>query len=93
MIKEFMLSHQAELDLYTQAIIKAHGQAHPEVNTVRDAYVKLVTKLASEQDDVTSEIETIRTVTKQYAIPADACPTMTKTYQLLAELDRLATTN
>ena len=45
MIKEFFDKNDEMLDLYTQAITKAHGAHHPEVFEVRKVYEDIQKKV------------------------------------------------
>lgn len=86
------LSENAEtLALYTTAITRAHGKHHPEVFEVKKVYSELTDKIAKqgEQADLKTEFDELRKLTDDFAIPADACPTMKKTYEMLAEAAQL----
>ncbi|MFR4287004.1 MAG: iron-sulfur cluster repair di-iron protein, ric [Enterococcus italicus] len=86
------LSENAEtLALYTTAITRAHGKHHPEVFGVKKVYGELADKIADQGDkaDLTPEFDELRNLTQDFTIPADACPTMTKTYEMLAEATKL----
>ncbi|MBD3949042.1 iron-sulfur cluster repair di-iron protein, ric [Tuanshanicoccus lijuaniae] len=90
MLKEFFEANDGLLDLYTQAITKAHGDKHPEVFEVRKIYKIIQDKIQEEDIDVSNEWVELRAITQDYAIPDDVCPTFTKTYQLLKQMDELA---
>ncbi|MDT2757527.1 iron-sulfur cluster repair di-iron protein, ric [Enterococcus asini] len=86
------LNENAEtLALYTTAITRAHGKHHPEVFDVKKIYTQMTDKIATQgsQADLNSDFDQLRQVTKSYAIPSDACPTMTATYEMLAQADQL----
>lgn len=86
------LSENAEtLALYITAITRAHGKHHPEVFEVKKVYNDLTDKIAKhgEQADLKPEFDELCKLTDDFAIPADACPTMTKTYEMLAEAAQL----
>ncbi len=89
MIKEFFDKNDEMLDLYTQAITKAHGAHHPAVFEVRKVYVFFLKKVKAGQEDLTADFSKLRSLTADYTIPADACGAMTKTYQTLEEFDHL----
>lgn len=89
MIKEFFTKNDEMLDLYTQAITKAHGAHHPEVFEVRKVYEDIQKKVKAGQEDLTADFSKLRSLTADYAIPAGACGAMTKTYQTLEEFDHL----
>lgn len=82
--KPFFITHKNELDLFTKAIAKAHGKNHPEVFEVQALYQDLQDHLAHEQE-ITSDLEKLNTITNHFAIPDDVCSTFKKTYQLLQE--------
>ncbi|MTB69525.1 iron-sulfur cluster repair di-iron protein, ric [Streptococcus uberis] len=90
MLKEFFEKNDEMLDLYTNAITKAHGKNHPEVFEVRRSYQAIQAKMQQNQLDLAPEFGQIRLLTNDYAIPNDACPTLTKTYQILEEFDILS---
>lgn len=89
MIKEFFDKNDEMLDLYTQAITKAHGARHPEVFEVCKVYEDIQKKVRAGQEDLTADFSKLRSLTADYTIPADACGAMTKTYQTLEEFDHL----
>lgn len=89
MIKEFFTKNDEMLDLYTKAITKVHGSHHPEVFEVRKVYEDIQKKMKAGQEDLTADFSKLRSLTADYAIPADACGAMTKTYQTLEEFDHL----
>ena len=89
MIKEFFTKNDELLDLYTKAITKAHGAHHPEVFGVRKVYEDIQKKVKAGQEDLIADFSRLRSLTADYAIPADACGAMTKTYQTLEEFDHL----
>lgn len=80
------------LETYTLAITRAHGKNHPETFTVHDLFEKIEEKSSAGQEtNLSPEYQEIRKLTANYTVPVDACPTMEKTYQLLAELDQAYT--
>ena len=70
------------LDKIVPVVARVHKDNHPELGEVEKLYNKV-------KDNPSGEVfERLREVTKNYEIPADACPTYTKTYELLAALEK-----
>lgn len=90
MLKHFFEANDEMLDLYTDAITKAHGKNHPEVFDVRKVYEIIQHKIRDNNLDLSNEFSELRALTKDYTIPDDACETFTKTYQLLKQFDELS---
>ena len=90
MLKQFFEANDEMLDLYTNAITKAHGKNHPEVFDVRKVYETIQHKSRDNNLDLSKELSELRALTKDYTIPDDACETFTKTYQLLKQFDELS---
>lgn len=77
--------NEDKLELYTQAITKAHGKNHPEVFEVRRLYETIKDKVDN-GDNFTEEITQLKKVTNNFAIPNDVCATFEGTYKLLKEV-------
>ncbi|QLK86401.1 iron-sulfur cluster repair di-iron protein, ric [Staphylococcus sp. 17KM0847] len=90
MLKDYFESNHDTLELYTQAITKAHGKNHPEVFEVRKIYKSIQDKAQHNNWDLSNAFLELRRLTNQYMIPNDACETMTQTYQMLKHFDTLA---
>ena len=90
MLRQFFEANDEMLDLYTNAITKAHGKNHPEVFDVRKVYETIQHKIRDKNLDLSNEFSELRALTKDYTIPDDACETFTKTYQLLKQFDELS---
>ena len=88
-IKEFFTNNDQMLDLYPNPITNPHGSYHPEVFEVRKVYEDIQKKVKAGQEDLTADLNKLRSLTADYTIPADACGAMTKTYQTLEEFDHL----
>lgn len=58
-----------------------HGEHHPELHRVAALYAQLK---AAPSAEVFAQL---RQTTGDYTVPADACPTVEKTYALLRPLD------
>lgn len=87
---EYLKENQENLDLYTTAITRAHGEHHPEVFKVKKIYQAIWDKLEGDSEaDVKPEFAELRHITKDYAIPGDVCQTFTATYQMLEQADHL----
>lgn len=79
-----------QLDLYTTAITRAHGESHPEAFDVRELFEAMDAKITAaneEEVELQTEFAQLRKVTKDYDIPADVCETYAAVYKMLAELD------
>lgn len=79
------------LETYTLAITRAHGKKHPETFKVHELFDKIKAK-TQVNEDVSLEYKEIKKLTDNYTIPADACPTMEKTYNFLHDLDHAYST-
>ena len=90
MLKQFFEANDEMLDLYTNAITKAHGKNHPEVFEVRKLYETIQHKIQGNNMDLSNEFSELRGVTNDFAIPDDVCETFTKTYQLLKQFVELS---
>ena len=78
-----------KLDLYTTAIIRAHGERHPEFTDIRQSFEKIQTTGVNE--DLTGEFENLQALTNDYQAPADTCETVVATFDLLKQADELYT--
>lgn len=87
-VSTYILENRGDLELYTKAISKVHGESHPEVKEVRELYRQIVEKLQDDDADVAPEFEQLRAITNNFEIPGDACETYEATYKMLAEADR-----
>lgn len=87
---ELFTNYFEKLDLYTNAITKAHGKSHPEAFKVRELFEVINKKVKNGGDsktDLKVEFTQLREVTANYAIPEDVCETYAATYRMLSELD------
>ena len=55
MLKQFFEANDEMLDLYTNAITKAHGKNHPEVFDVRKVYETIQHKIRDNNLDLSNE--------------------------------------
>ena len=83
--RELQAAYFPQLEMYTLAITRAHGKKYPETFQVHELFEQIVAKSQSDAD-LSSEYQQMSELTADFSIPADACPTMEKTYQFLAEL-------
>ncbi|MBZ6527240.1 iron-sulfur cluster repair di-iron protein, ric [Aerococcaceae bacterium DSM 111021] len=88
-VKEHLLNNNETMDLYTTAITRAHVTNHPEVIQVREEYVNLIKQAETEDANYESSFDSLRKLTDNYTIPADACPTLTAVYEHLQQADQL----
>lgn len=88
-MRTFLEQNFETLNLYTNALAKAHGKNHPEVFEVRKLYLAMQQKMNEGNWRMDDELEQIEQVTHHYTIPNDACETMTKTYQMFQKMSQL----
>jgi hypothetical protein len=88
-IKDYLSANKEQLDLYTEAITRAHGRNHPEVFEVRDIYVDIDQKVANGDENLTADFAKLTKITNNYAIPSDVCPVFKATYHSLEEMNQL----
>ncbi|MDO5375631.1 MAG: hypothetical protein Q4F01_05520 [Staphylococcus rostri] len=88
-MKAFLEANRKTLDLYTNAITKEHGQNHPEVFEVRKLYLAMQHKMDNGNWEMQDELEQLAAITNNFAIPSDACETLTQTYQMFQKLNEL----
>lgn len=86
---EFLKNHRNQLDTFTKAVAKVHGNHHPEVIEVRKVYRQIDHKLNVGDNDFDAEFESLRKVTSNYEIPDDACEAFSTVYQVLHQADTL----
>ena len=67
-----------ELDKILPVVVRVHGPHHPELAQVAELYARL-----KNGEDVRAAL---RQVTKDFAVPEDACPTFEKVYRDLSQL-------
>ena len=82
----------SKLDLYTNAITRAHGKNHPEAFEVRELFEAMNAKVketGTNKPDLDAEFTQLRNVTDNYTIPGDVCETYAGTYNMLSEADKL----
>ena len=78
-----------ELDKILPVVVRVHGENHSELAQVGELYTKL--REAMDQDnkeEAKKYMQQLREVSKGFAIPSDACPTYTKTYEDLVALEQ-----
>ena len=64
MLKHFFEANDEMLDLYTDAITKAHGKNHPEVFEVRKLYETIQHKIQGNNMDLSNEFSELRGLQK-----------------------------
>lgn len=84
---ELFTSYFEKLDLYTNAITKAHGASHPETFEIRKVFEAINEKVSANNLELDSEFGQLRQVTDNYTIPADVCGTYAATYNMLSQID------
>lgn len=88
-ITDFLNENGEQLDLYTEAITRAHGRNHPEVFEVRDIYTDISQKVDRGDENLTADFNKLTEITHNFAIPGDVCPVFKATYHSLAEMRQL----
>lgn len=90
--EQFTKEEFEKLDLYTTAIVRAHGEHHPEFTDVRATFEMIQEKSSQNTGaDLTAEFTKLREVTNHYHAPTDTCETTVATFDLLKEADELYT--
>lgn len=86
--EEIFANYVDKLDLYTNAITRAHGSSHPEAFDVRKLFEALNKKVTEQDLNLNDEFAKLREVTNDYKVPGDVCETYAATYEMLSELDK-----
>lgn len=89
-VREYFEEYDKTLDLFTSALLKAHGKEHPEVFKVRDIYEDIQTKLEADETNYQKELQALEMVTSNFKIPYDVCETFEKTYEMFKEAHTIA---
>lgn len=89
--QEVINNYFEKLDIYTNAITKAHGKHHPEAFEVRELFETISKKIKDAEPNkpnLDAEFAQLRKVTDNYTIPQDVCETYAATYNMLSEIDQ-----
>lgn len=87
--KDIVTENFPILEKMTPVVARVHGSGHPELAEVRDIFQNMNNKVhTSEEADLKSEFEQLRTVTGNYEVPADGCEAYESTYEMLKEADK-----
>lgn len=89
--RERMEENTEQLDLYTTAITRAHGETHPEAFRVRRLYEEISTRVHATDTDkpnLDAAFIQLRKTTNNYEVPVDVCGTYAAVYNMLSEADR-----
>ncbi len=81
-----------QLDLYTTAITRAHGENHPEAFEVRELFETInqkVQEAGGDKPDLNTEFTKLRIITENYKAPKGVCGTYVGTYNMLSEIDEI----
>ena len=79
------------LNMFLPRVQKIHGVEHPELMEVRRVTDELQAVLEDgmDTDRATALLEKLRSLTKNYAIPSDACPAYKNAYKALSQIDAI----
>jgi iron-sulfur cluster repair protein YtfE (RIC family) len=79
------------LNLFLPRVKKIHGAEHPELTEVEQVTNELQAVLEDGMDTsrTTALLERLRNLTKNYAIPSDACPAYKNAYKALSQIDAI----
>lgn len=82
------------LNTFLPRVKKIHGARHPELIEVEQVADELQAVLEDGMDTgrITALVERLRTLTKNYAIPSDACPAYKNAYKALSQIDAALST-
>lgn len=89
-VREYFKDHDETLDLFTSALLKAHGREHPEVFKVREVYEDIQVKLEANETNYQQELQKLEMVTSNFKIPEGVCETFEKTYGMFKEAHKIA---
>ena len=78
-----------ELVKILPVVVRVHGENHSELAEVGELYAKLRAAMDAGKDEEAKEyMQQLRKVSKDFAVPSDACPTYAKTYEDLVALEQ-----
>lgn len=82
------------LNMFLPRVQKIHGVEHPELMEVEQVTDELQTVLEDGMDTgrATALLEKLRSLTRNYAIPSDACPAYKNAYKALSQIDTILST-
>ena len=82
------------LNMFLPRVKKVHGTEHPELIEVEQVADELQAVLEDGMDTIkiTALLEKLRSLTKNYAIPSDACPAYKNAYKALSQIDATLST-
>lgn len=82
------------LNLFLPRVKKIHGAEHPELMKVEQVADELQVLLEDGMDTgrTTVLLERLRNLTRNYAIPSDACPAYKNAYKALSQIDTILST-
>lgn len=82
------------LNMFLPRVKKIHGAEHPELIEVEQVAAELQAALENGMDTgkTTALLERLRNLTKNYAIPSDACPAYKNAYKALSQIDEILST-
>ncbi|WP_283608371.1 hypothetical protein [Faecalispora anaeroviscerum] len=79
------------LNMFLPRVQKIHGAKHPELMKVEQITDELQAVLEDGMDTgrTTALLEKLRNLTRNYAIPSDACPAYKNAYKALSQIDAI----
>lgn len=87
--RDYILENRERIALYSNTVVKVHGNNHPEYREVHALYEKIVNKLNANETNLAEVFEALRNITSNYTVPKDVCETYEAMYKYLEEADRL----
>lgn len=79
------------LNMFLPKVQKIHGAKHPELMEVKQVTDELQAVFEDGMDTgrATALLEKLRSLTRNYAIPSDACPAYKNAYKALSQIDAI----
>lgn len=79
------------LHMFLPRVQKIHGAEHPELMEVEQVTddLQAVLEDGMDTDRTTALLKKLRSLTRNYAIPSDACPAYKNAYKALSQIDAI----
>lgn len=76
-----------ELDKILPVVVRVHGENHPELAQVGTLYADMRKKLDEDnKEEAKKLLMELKSITSDFSIPNDACPTYERTYKDLSQI-------